>query len=117
MDPQTITEKTQAIEAIRLAIAAAASRVETVAIVMVCLVVCAAVWMIVALWRSAQHDKAARRVRDRLAQEEDPEGWARRQARQAREAALVAAELATMRRASWYGRLLRWGRHTDQAQA
>jgi hypothetical protein len=70
----------------------------------------------VTLWRQAQHDKAARRVRDRLAQEADPEGWARRQARQAHEAALIAEELAAMRRASWYGRLLRWRRHTDQAQ-
>ncbi len=68
------------IEAIRLAIAANVSRVETAAMVMICLVVCAAAWMTVALWRHAQHEKAARRVRDRLDQEADPEGWAWRQA-------------------------------------
>jgi hypothetical protein len=92
MDPQTITEKTQAIEAIRLAIAADMSLVDSLTIVMSCLLACAAAWMIVATWRREQHEKAARRVRDLLDQEEDPEGWARRQARQAHEAALVAAE-------------------------
>jgi choline-glycine betaine transporter len=80
--------------------------VKTVTIVMSCLLACMLAVMIVAMWRRAQHEKAARRVRDRLAQEEDPEGWARQQARQAREAALIAAELAAMRRATWYGRLL-----------
>jgi len=116
MDPQSLAQKTQASEAIRLAIAADARTVELLAIVMSCLLVGGAAWMVVATWRREQHDKAERRVRDRLAQEEDPEGWAKRQARQAREAALTAAELATMRRASWYGRLLRWWRQTDQAQ-
>jgi uncharacterized protein HemX len=61
----------------------------------------------VTLWRQAQRDTATRRVRDRLAQAEDPEGWARRQARQALETTLIAEELAAMRRASWYRRLLR----------
>ena len=89
---------------------------ESLTTVMRCLLACMLVWMTVALWRHAQHDKAARRVRDRLAQEADPEGWARRQARLAQEAALIAEELAAMRRASWYGRLLRWGRQTNQAQ-
>jgi choline-glycine betaine transporter len=81
--------------------------VKTVTIVMSCVLASILAVMIVAMWRRAQHDKAARRVRDRLAQEEDPEGFARRQARQTREAALIAAELAAMRRASWYRRLLR----------
>ncbi len=90
--------------------------VMTVAIVLTCLAACVAAWMTVVTWRREQHDKAARRVRDRLAQETDPEGWARRQARLAQEAALIAEELAAMRRASWYGRLLRLGRQTDQAQ-
>jgi hypothetical protein len=112
MDPQ----KTQAIEAISRRIASNVSRAETDAIVMICFVACALVCLLVALWRGAQHDKAARRVRDRLAQEADPEGWARRQPRQALETTLIAEELAAMRRASWYGRLLRWGRQTDQAQ-
>jgi hypothetical protein len=62
MDPQTITEKTQAIEAIRLAIAADVSLVDSLTIVMSCLLACAAAWMIVATWRREQHDKAARRV-------------------------------------------------------
>ena len=114
MDPQSITQKLQAIEAIRLSIASNVARVETVTIVMICFLVCAAALIIVALWRHAQHEKAARRVRDRLDQEADPEGWARRQAL---ETTLIAEELAAMRRASWYGRLLRWWRHTDQAQA
>jgi len=113
MDPQ----KTQDIEAIRLAIASNARTVEILTIVMSCLLVCATACMIVSTWRREQRDKAARRVRDRLAQEADPEGWARRQAHQALEATLIAEELATMRRASWYGRLLRWRRHTNQAQA
>ena len=112
MDPQ----KTQAIEAISRRIASNVASVETATIVMSCLLACMLAWMLVALWRHAQHDKAARRVRDRLAQEADPEGWARRQARQALEATLIAEELAAMRRASWYGRLLRWRRQTDQAQ-
>jgi len=43
-------------------------------------------------------------------------GLADRQARLALEAALIAEELATMRRATWYGRLLRWRRQTDEAQ-
>jgi hypothetical protein len=91
--------------------------VEVLAVVMICLLVCGSICMIVATWRGAQRDKAARRVRDRLFQEADPEGWAKRQAHQAREAALIAEELAAMRRASWYGRLLHWRRHTNQAQA
>jgi hypothetical protein len=107
----------QAIETIRLSSAANVARSETALIVMVCLLVCLAICMIVVMWRGAQRDKAARRVRDRLFQEEHPEGWARRQAREAREATLIAQELSAMRRASWYRRLLRWGRHTDQAQA
>ena len=90
--------------------------VKTVAIILKCLMSGALICMLVVLWRGVQHDKAVRRVRDRQAQEADPEGWARRQARQAQERALIAQELATMRRVSWYGRLLRWGRHTDQAQ-
>jgi len=90
--------------------------VKTVAIVMTCLVVCVAAWMTVLTWRGVRHDRAAQRVRDRLDQEADPEGWARRQARLALEAALIAEELATMRRATWYGRLLRWRRQTDEAQ-
>src|SRR6266481_1431165 len=112
MDPQ----KAQAIEAIRLSIAADVSSVETATTVMSCLLACMLVYMTVALWRHAQHEKAARRVRDRLAQEADPEGWARRQARLAQEAALIAEELAAMRRATWYGRLLRWWRQADEAQ-
>jgi hypothetical protein len=59
---------------------------------------------------AAERYTTARRVRDRLDQEADPEGWARRQAHQAREAALIAEELASMRRASWYGRLLAMAR-------
>jgi hypothetical protein len=66
-------------------------------------------WLIVSAWRREQHARAERRVLDRLAQAEDPEGWARRQARQAQVAALVAAELAAVRRTRWYARLLGWG--------
>jgi len=117
MDPQNMAQKTQASEAIRLAIATDVASVEILALVMSCLLACGLVWMLVAMGRRAQHEKAAQRVRNRLAQEADPEGWARRQARQALEAALIAEELAAMRRASWYGRLRRWWRHTDQAQA
>jgi hypothetical protein len=106
MDPQNVAQKTQAIEAIQLEIASKMSTVDSLTIVMSGLLACLLICMIVAMWRRAQHEKAAQRVRDRLDQEEDPEGWARRQARQAREAALIAEELATMRRASWYGRLL-----------
>jgi len=78
MDPQSMAQKAQDIEAIRLSIAAEVASAETAFIVMTCLIVCSSLWMTVALWRRAQRDKAARRVRDRLAQEEDPEGWARR---------------------------------------
>ena len=117
MDPHSIAQKTQDIEASRLRIAAGVASVEIATIVMICFLACWLVLMLVATWRHAQHEKAARRVRDRLAQEKDPEGFARRQARQALEAALIAEELAAMRRASWYGRLRRWWRHTDQAQA
>jgi len=116
MDPQTVVQKMQAIEAIRLESASKVSTGESLIIVMSCLLACAAAWMTVATWRRAQHDKAERRVRDRLDQEADPEGWSRRQAHQAREAALIAAELAAMRRASWYGRLRRWWRQTDESQ-
>jgi hypothetical protein len=97
----------QAIEAIRLDIASNLRQVEFLAVAMICLLVCGSICMIVATWRGVQRDKAARRVRDRLAQEDDPEFWARLQARQAREAALITEELAAMRRASWYRRLLR----------
>ena len=83
MDPQSMSQKTQEIDAIRLAFAADVTSVEIAAIVIICILVCVAAWMIVALWRHVQHEKAARRVRDRLAQEADPEGWARRQAHQA----------------------------------
>jgi hypothetical protein len=72
--------------------------------------VLATVWMLVDTWRRWQRIEAARRVRDRLAQEADPEGWARRQAQQAEEEALIAAELAAMHRARWYGRLWGWRR-------
>src|SRR6266481_2865566 len=91
--------KTHEIDAIASRIASTVSEVESLTTVMSCLLACMLVWMIVAMWRRAQHEKAARRVRDRLAQEADPEGWARRQARQALEAALIAEELAAMRRA------------------
>jgi hypothetical protein len=80
MDPQSMAQKAQDIEAIRHSIAADVASVETVFIIIVCLMVCWAVFMIGALWHSAQHESAARR-------------------------------------ASWYGRLLHWRRHTDQAQA
>ena len=85
MDPQSMSQKTQEIDAIRLAFAADVTSVEIAAIVIICVLVCVAAWMIVALWRHVQHEKAARRDRDRdrLAQEADPEGWARRQAHQA----------------------------------
>jgi hypothetical protein len=73
--------------------------------------------MIVSLWRDTQRREAARRVYDRLEQEEDPESRARHQARRAHEAALVTEELAAMRRASWVGRLQPWVRRTDQVQA
>ena len=73
-------------------------------IVLVAMVVC----MYVSTWRSEQRMRARRRVWDRLAQEENPEGWARRQARQAQIDALVAAELAEVRRARWYNRLMGW---------
>jgi hypothetical protein len=65
-------------------------------------------WLLVSTWRREQHHQAERRVRDRLAQAADPEGWTRRQAHQAQVAALVAEELAAMRRTSWYGRLWSW---------
>ena len=116
MDPQSITQKTQAIEAISRRIASNVSQVESLTTVMSCLLACVLAWMLVAMWQRAQHEKAARRVRDRLAQEADPEGWARRQAHQAQEATLIAEELAAMRRASWYGRLLRRWRQTDEVQ-
>jgi len=85
MDPQSMAQKTQAIEAISRRIASNVSQVESLTLVMSCLLACMLAWMIVALWRHAQHEKAARRGRDRdrLAQEADPEGWARRQAHQA----------------------------------
>jgi hypothetical protein len=67
------------------------------------------VWLCVSGWRREQQARARRRVLDRLAQEEDPEGWVLRQARQAQVAALVAAELAEVRRWRWYARLLGWG--------
>jgi hypothetical protein len=67
------------------------------------------VWTGISSWRSEQRMRARRRVWDRLAQEENPEGWARRQARQAQVDALVAAELAEVRRARWYTRLMGWG--------
>jgi hypothetical protein len=107
----------QSIEAIRQSIASNVRQVEFLSVVMLCLVACVAAWVSVAIWRGVQRDQATRRVCDRLAQERDPEGWARRQADKALESALIAEELAAMRRASWYGRLLRWRRPTDQAQA
>jgi uncharacterized membrane protein YidH (DUF202 family) len=83
--------KTQEIDAIASRIASTVSEVESMTTIMSCLLACGLVCMIVAMWRRAQYDKAERRVRDR----------------QAREAALIAEELAAMRRASWYRRLLR----------
>jgi hypothetical protein len=68
-------------------------------------------------YRDEQHWRATQRVRDRLAQEADPEAWARRQARQAHEAALVTAELARMRRARWWGRWLGRARPTEEDAA
>ena len=73
MDPQSMAQKAHDIEAIRQSIAADVASAETVFIIMACLVVCWAVFMIVALWYKAQRDSAERRVRDRLDQEEDPE--------------------------------------------
>jgi hypothetical protein len=108
MVQQNMAQIGQAIEKSQLEIATNARTMEYLTIVMGVFAAVMITWMIVSAWRREQHDKAARRVRDRLAQEADPEGWARRQAHQAREAALITAELAVMRRASWYGRL--WNR-------
>jgi hypothetical protein len=110
MDPQNMAQIRQTIEQSQREIAANARTVEVLTIIMGVFAAVFITWMLVSTWRREQHDKAARRVRDRLAQEADPEGWARRQERQAREAALIAEELAAMRRASWYGRLWSWWR-------
>ena len=91
----------------RREVAANAHVVGYITIIMAMVAAVAFPWLIVSAWRREQHARAERRVLDRLAQAEDPEGWARRQARQAQVAALVAAELAGMRRARWYARL--WG--------
>ncbi len=93
------------------------SYTQHVLIVLSCLAACMVAWMIASLWRDIQCREAARRVYDRLEQEEAPEGQARRQARRAHEAALVTEALAAMRRASWGGLLQAWVRRTDPVQA
>jgi hypothetical protein len=107
MDPQNVAQITQSVEATKMEIAANVRTMEILTIVMGIFAAVMIPWMLVSTWRREQRYTAERRVRDRLAQEADPEGWARRQAHQAREAALIAEELAAMRRASWYRRLLR----------
>jgi len=57
-------------------------------------------------WREARRWRIERLVGDRLFQEEHPEAWERRRARQALIDELVDAELARRRQASWPGRLL-----------
>ena len=106
MDPQQMAQITQSVEAATMESAANVTTMEILTIVMGVFAAWTITWMLVSTWRREQYSKAARLVRDRLAQEEDPEGWGRRQARQAREAALIAEELAAMRRARWYRRLL-----------
>src|SRR5689334_5424522 len=65
-------------------------------------------WMCVDTWRGEQKARARRRALDLLRRQENPERWARIQARQAQVAALVAAELAEVRRTRWYARILGW---------
>jgi len=65
-------------------------------------------WAIAWAWRNEQRTRAMLRAWDRIEQEEHPEIWARKQVRQAQIDALVDAELADMRRARWYSRLLGW---------
>lgn len=74
-------------------------------------------WLLLWHWRETQRHEAERRVQERLDREWDPVWWEERQARRAREAQLVVAELAQMRRATWVGRLLARGRRTDETPA
>ena len=114
MDPQKMAQINQSLEETNRSLAFHTTLMTYMVIVVGCLAACMIAWMIVSHWWREQRYKAKCRVRDRLAQEEHPEGWARQQARRAHEAALVAEELAAMRRASWYGRLLTRWRHDDQ---
>jgi hypothetical protein len=109
MDAQTISQVNQMMEHSQRDGAAHAHVLLYLLIFMVIFGALVMAWLCVSAWRSEQRASAKRRVLDRLAQEADPEGWARRQARQAQVAALVAAELADVRRARWYARLLGWG--------
>ena len=109
MEAQTLSQITQMLERSQREIAANAEVVRYITIIMGIFTATWIPWLIVSAWRREQHARAERRVRDRLAQAEDPEGWALRQARQAQVAALVAAELAEVRRARWYARLFGWG--------
>ena len=105
MDPQSLAQITQSAESASHQLVVMYV-IMTFVIAMGCLVVCGDIWVFVSSWRREQRDRAAHRVRDRLEREEDPEGWARRQAHQALEAALIDEELAAMRRARWHRRLL-----------
>jgi hypothetical protein len=109
MDAQTISQVNHMMEHSQRDGAAYAHLLVYLLIFMVLFGALAMTWLHVSTWRRAQRFRARRRVLDRLAQEADPEGWARRQARQAQVAALVAAELADVRRTRWYARLLGWG--------
>jgi hypothetical protein len=114
MDPQQMAQINQSLEETNRSLAFHTTLTTSLVIVVGCLAAWMIAWMIVSLWWREQRYQAECRVRDRLAQAEDPEGWARHQARRAHEAALVAEELAAMRRARWYGRLLTRWRHDDQ---
>jgi hypothetical protein len=109
MDAQTVSQINQIMERSQREVAANAQVVGYITIIMAIFAAVWITWLFVSAWRREQHARAERRVLDRLAQQEDPEGWARRQARQAQVAALVAAELAAVRRTRWYARLLGWG--------
>ena len=109
MDAQTISQVNQMMEHSQRDVAASAHMLVYLLIFMVIFGTLLVAWMCVSAWRSKQLWRARRLVRDRLFQEAYPELWARRQARQAQVAALVAAELADVRRARWYARLLGWG--------
>jgi heme A synthase len=83
MDAQTVSQINQMMERSQREVAANAQVVGYITIILAIVAAVAFTWLIVSAWRREQHARAERRVLDRLAQAEDPEGWARRQARQA----------------------------------
>jgi hypothetical protein len=105
MDAQTVSQIHHMMERSQREVAANAHVLGSLTIIMAVFAAVVFAWLGVSAWRREQHARAKRRVLDRLAQQEDPEGWARRQARRAQVAALVAAELAAVRRTRWYARL------------